>query len=178
MEPGMSTVNYQEERGDFDEPENPSIENLAEQQLAEMDEKKAKQLTTPLRQNWSRAQVVAMKIDKIVGMETDLVATDKELQKLALQKKIIEGRISDRIDEILKNRRVIPYQISEKGVRIDLSMYDIPAIRDCCEKQGFEFDEDFYNNFGYIRPIGGQRVENAVHLIRPILEKNFLLQEA
>jgi len=175
MEPGMSTVNYEEERGDFDEPEKPSIEKLAEQQLAELDEKEAMKLVTPLRQNWTRAQTEILKVDKITTMEVKVVAGDKELQKMALQKRILESRIMKRVDKLLNDGRGLPYQVSEKGIRVDLEKYNLDCLRKCCNKKGFDFEQDLFNMIGYIRPISkAMTTEGAIPVIKPILEKAFI----
>lgn len=154
-----------------------SVEELAEKQLAEMDEKKAKQLTTPLRSAWSRAQTITMKVDKITGVEMDLVASDRELQKLALEKRIIEARIQERITKILKNKRVLPYQVSEKGVLIELDNYNLPGVRVACGTQDLIFEEDTFTGVGYIRPNSKRTAESAMPVIKPILENNFKLND-
>nr|WP_319372487.1 hypothetical protein [uncultured Methanobacterium sp.] len=152
-----------------------TVEDLAEEQLANLDEKKAMQLVTPLRQTWTRAQTETLKVDKITTMETKLVAGDRELQKMALQKRILEGRIMERINKILKENRNLPYQVSEKGVRVDLEKYDLATLRKCCNKKGFDFEQDLFNMIGYIRPIGkGMTAEGAIPVIKPILEATFL----
>lgn len=172
VESGMSTVNYQEERGDFDEPETPTIEKLAEQQLAEMDEKDAMKLVTPIRQIWTRAQTETLKVDKITSMEVKLVATDKELQKMALQKRILESRMNERLNKILNRSRGLPYQVSEKGVRVNLKLYNLTQLRECCGKKGLDFEADLFNMIGYIRPVSkAMTAEGAIPVIKPILEK-------
>lgn len=171
MEPGMSTVNYQEKRGDFDEPETPTIEYLAEEQLAKMDEKAAAKLVTPLRSTWTRSQTVTMKVDTITKMEVNLVAGDNELQKLAIQKRLIENRIMDRIDEILNDYRELPYQVSENGARIDLEKYDVPQLKLCCPKKGLDLELDLFNMVGYLRPISkGMTTEGAIPVIKDVLK--------
>lgn len=75
---------------------------------------------------------------------------------MALQKRILEGKIMDRIDEILSGDRSIPYQVSEKGVRVDLEKYDLATLQKCCNKKGFDFEQDLFNMIGYIRPTNQQ----------------------
>ena len=153
-----------------------TVEELAKEQLVGLDEKDAMKLVTPLRQTWTRAQTVTLKVDKITSMETKLVAGDRELQKMALQKRILEGRIMDRINRILKENRNLPYQVSEKGVRVDLEKYDLATLRKCCNEKGFDFEQDLFNMIGYIRPISkGMTAEGAIPVIKPILETAYLV---
>jgi len=161
------------------EQEVKTVEKLAEEKLEMMDEKEAMKLVTPLRQNWTRAQTETLKVDKITTMEVKVVAGDKELQKMALQKRILESRIMERLDKLLSDGRGLPYQVSEKGVRIDLEKYNLDCLRKCCNKKGFDFEQDLFNMIGYIRPISkGMTAEGAIPVIKPILERAFLSGES
>ena len=148
-----------------------SIEKLAEEKLATMDEKAAAKLVTPLRSTWTRSQTITLKVDTITKMEVNLVAGDKELQKLAITKRLIDNRIMDRIDEILKDYRELPYQVSEKGARIDLEKYDVPRLKLCCPKKGLDFELDIFNMVGYLRPVSkGMTTEGAIPVIKDVLQ--------
>ena len=148
-----------------------SLDDLAEEKLATMDEKAAAKLVTPLRQNWTRGQTITLKVDTITKMEVNLVAGDKELQKLAIQKRLIDNKVMNRINEILHTSRQIPYQVSEKGARIDLEGYDVARLKLCCPKKGLDFEVDLLNMVGYIRPISkGMTTEGAIPVIQDVLK--------
>jgi len=148
-----------------------SIEKLAEKELATMDEKAAAKLVTPLRQNWTRGQTITLKVDTITKMEVNLVAGDPELQKLAIQKRLIDNKVMNRINEILHTSREIPYQVSEKGVRVEFDHYDVARLKLCCPKKGLDFEVDLLNMVGYIRPISkGMTTEGAIPVIQDVLK--------
>lgn len=156
-----------------------TVEELAKEQLDGMDEKDAMKLVTPLRTNWTRAQTETLKVDKITTMETKLVAGDKELQKMALQKRILESRIMTRINKILSENRNLPYQVSEKGVRVDLEKYDLATLQKCCGKKGLDFEPDLFNQLAYIRPVSkAMTVEGAIPVIKPVLERALIKDES
>lgn len=156
-----------------------TVEELAKEQLEGMDEKEAMKLVTPLRTNWTRAQTETLKVDKITTMETNLVAGDRELQKMALQKRILESRIMTRINKILKDNRNLPYQVSEKGVRVDLEKYDLATLQKCCGKKGLDFEPDLFNQLAYIRPVSkAMTVEGAIPVIKPVLERALINDES
>ncbi|KAF5037399.1 hypothetical protein DSECCO2_565110 [anaerobic digester metagenome] len=136
-------------------------------------------LVTPIRQTWTRAQTKTLKIDKITTMETKLIATDKELQIMALEKRILEARMFDRVNMLLGSDRGLPYQVSEKGVRVDLEKYDLATLQKCCNKQGLDFEQDLFNMIAYIRPVSkAMTAEGVIPVIKPILERAFNLNDA
>ena len=107
----------------------------------------------------------------VTKMEVNLVAGDRELQKLAIQKRLIDNRIMNRIDQILNDYRELPYQVSEKGARIDLEKYDVPRLKLCCPKKGLDFEVDLFNMIGYLRPISkGMTTEGAIPVIKDVLK--------
>jgi len=155
-----------------------SIEDLAKEKLAEMKESEVKKLLTPLRSTWTGAQVETLKVDKITTMEIDSIVKDEDLQKLAIQKRIIDQKITARIDEILKEGRTVPYQVSEKGVRIEMDQYNLLQLAEICPEKGLIMQTDPYSGKAYIKPASkGMTTEGAIPVIKPLLESAYLAAE-
>jgi len=98
---------------------------------------------------------------------------DPELGKLMIQRKLVNNRILERIDEIISTKRQVPYKVTQgKGVRINLNNFNLALLGKCCDKNNLEFEQDIFNCIGYIRPLSkGRTVGDMLPEIENFLKK-------
>lgn len=148
-----------------------TVVDIARQKLESMDSGDVGKLITQGKSGWTRGQNVTMRVDRFAGNEKDLFQGDDELIELLVLKQVIEQKITERMNTILSKSRGLPYQISDRGIRIHMSAYDMEKLKKGLNKAGLDFEPDYYNEVAYIKPISKYKgVEGSLPEIKPILE--------
>lgn len=148
-----------------------TIEFLASAKLAEMDEKDVQKLVSKERSSWSRGQVETLKIDRITTIEAKALNENQKIKKLAVMREIVDKLLKNEISRHLHQLRGVPYQVSERGIRVPLLQYNRSKLIESCKEKGFEFNQDLSNLIGYISVPGKKNPGNMIPVIKPVLEE-------
>jgi len=148
-----------------------SLEIIARKKLETMEAGDVRRLITMGKSTWTRGQNVTTKMDRIAKNEADLFQGDDELIELLVMEQVVKEKIRKRMNTILARSRSLPYQISDRGIRIHFSDYDMEKLKLGLNKVGLDFEPDYYNEVAYIKPISKFKgVEGSLPEIKPILE--------
>jgi hypothetical protein len=165
-------LSKKEVKGEWDyNPKTPTLEEEAQKCLELMEAGEVKSLLSSGRSSWTRGQTESVKTDKILRNEIDLLTGDEELTLLLVQEQIIKQRKNRRIRSILDKARPVPYQMSSRGVRINIEDYDFQALPELCNKARWDLIPYHYEGVAYLKPISrGKSAEGSLSEIIPVLE--------
>jgi len=148
-----------------------SLEIIARKKLETMEAGDIRRLITMGKSSWSRGQNMTTKIDKIAKNEADLFQGDDELIELLVLEQVVKEKIRTRMNNIISKFRVLPYQISDRGIRIHLEDYNQELLQKAMSKADLDFEPDYYNEVAYIKPISKfKTAEGSLSDIIPVLE--------